>query len=80
MDPSFLVMMEQSLEAGLKAEGMSQLFIQELATAVMRVNYGQLTSAHQFVGKCYYIFSRQFLLFLKVIISCFVKCFQVVYL
>ena len=51
MDPSFSLMLEKSLENGLKEQGVSQLFIQELAAAVMRVNYGQLTDAHQFVGK-----------------------------
>ena len=50
MDPSFLDMLEQSLEAGLKEEGIADIFIQELAVAVMRVNYGQSVDAHQFVG------------------------------
>ena len=50
MDPSFLDMLERSLEAGLKEEGIADIFIQELAVAVMRVNYGQSVDAHQFVG------------------------------
>jgi len=50
MDPSFALMLEKSLEDGLKELGFSKLFIQELANAVMRVNYGQLADAHQFVG------------------------------
>lgn len=43
-------MLERSLADGLREEGISDLLIDELATAVMRVNYGQLTNAHQFVG------------------------------
>jgi len=50
MDPSFALMLETSLQDALEELGFSKLFIQELATAVMRVNYGQLTDAHQFVG------------------------------
>ncbi len=50
MDPSFNLMLENSLENGLKERGISETFINELAMAVMRVNYGQTTSAHQFVG------------------------------
>lgn len=51
MDPSFGLMLERSLEDALEEQGFSKLFIQELASAVMRVNYGQLTDAHQFVGE-----------------------------
>lgn len=51
MDPTFALMLERSLEDGLKEAGISDRFIEELATAVMRVNYGQLPNAHQFVGK-----------------------------
>jgi prenylcysteine oxidase/farnesylcysteine lyase len=50
MDPSFNMMLERSLEAGLKHAGVSKLFIEELAHAIMRVNYGQSPDAHQFVG------------------------------
>ena len=50
MDPSFALMLERSLEEGLRDAGISDQCVQELATAVMRVNYGQLTDAHQFVG------------------------------
>lgn len=50
MDPSFNLMLERSLEAGLKHAGVSNLFIEELANAIMRVNYGQSPDAHQFVG------------------------------
>lgn len=50
MDPSFNLMLERSLEEGLKHMGVSSLFIEELANAIMRVNYGQSTDAHQFVG------------------------------
>jgi prenylcysteine oxidase/farnesylcysteine lyase len=50
MDPSFNLMLERSLEAGLKHAGVSNLFIEELANAIMRVNYGQSSDAHQFVG------------------------------
>ena len=52
MDPSFNIMLERSLEAGLKHAGVSKLFIEELAHAIMRVNYGQSPDAHQFVGMC----------------------------
>ena len=50
MDPSFNLMLERSLAEGLRAAGISDLLIDELAMAVMRVNYGQLVDAHQFVG------------------------------
>lgn len=50
MDPSFSLMLEKSLEDGLTEMGLSEMLIQELAMAVMRVNYGQTTDAHQFVG------------------------------
>ena len=50
MDPSFVSMLEHSLEAGLKEQGVADLVIEELAQAVMRVNYGQSTQAHHFVG------------------------------
>ncbi|KAK4020758.1 prenylcysteine oxidase [Daphnia magna] len=50
MDPSFNLMLERTLEEGLKRVGISSLFIDELANAIMRVNYGQSTDAHQFVG------------------------------
>jgi len=50
MDPSFNLMLDRSLADGLRAAGISDLLIDELAMAVMRVNYGQLTNAHQFVG------------------------------
>lgn len=50
MDPSFVDMLEHSLDSGLKEEGIADLFIQELAMAIMRVNYGQSVEAHQFVG------------------------------
>lgn len=50
MDPSFTLMLERSLTSGLKEKGVSAQFIEELAEAVMRVNYGQSTEAHQFVG------------------------------
>lgn len=50
MDPSFNLMLERTLEDGLKRVGISSLFIDELANAIMRVNYGQSTDAHQFVG------------------------------
>ena len=55
MDPSFVDMLEHSLDSGLKEEGIADLFIQELAMAIMRVNYGQSVEAHQFVGN---LFSR----------------------
>lgn len=50
MDPTFNLMLERSLEEGLRHAGISKLFIEELANAIMRVNYGQSTDAHQFVG------------------------------
>lgn len=58
MDPSFTDMLEHSLEESLKQQGISELFIQELATAVMRVNYGQSAEAHQFVGSFNFVFLR----------------------
>jgi len=51
MDPSFNLMLERTLEVGLKQAGISSLFIDELASAIMRVNYGQSPDAHQFVGE-----------------------------
>lgn len=56
MDPLFVLMMERSLENGLKHAGISSLFIEELANAVMRVNYGQSTDVHQFVGNFQFSF------------------------
>lgn len=51
MDPTFNLMLDHSLEAGLRQAGVSNLFIEELAMAIMKVNYGQTPDAHQFVGR-----------------------------
>lgn len=56
MDPSFTLMLERSLASGLADKGVSAEFVNELAEAVMRVNYGQSTEAHQFVGILFYYF------------------------
>lgn len=51
MNPKFVGMISQTFGDFLKAEGFKDRFINELAEAVMRVNYGQsVTNTHAFVG------------------------------
>ncbi|CAG5123929.1 unnamed protein product [Candidula unifasciata] len=50
MSDSILNMTRHSLQDVLRDAGLSQRFIDELAMAALRNNYGQTTSAHGFVG------------------------------
>lgn len=52
MDPSFVNYLNISVrDAYLKEEHFSELLITELVQASLRVNYGQNTNVHKFVGK-----------------------------
>jgi hypothetical protein len=67
------LMLERSLEAGLKHAGVSNLFIEELANAIMRVNYGQSSDAHQFVGMPRSLSRNQEILIVRFLL-CIRKC------
>jgi len=52
MDPSFVNYLNISVrDAYLKEERFSESLITELVQASLRVNYGQNTNVHEFVGK-----------------------------
>lgn len=52
MDPSFVEYLNVSVrEAYLRDENLSEPLVNELVQASLRVNYGQNTNVHKFVGK-----------------------------
>jgi hypothetical protein len=52
MDPSFVHYLNVSVkEAFLKTESLPETLIQDIVQASLRVNYGQNTGVHEFVGK-----------------------------
>lgn len=57
MDPSFVNYLNISVkDAFLNQEDLSNSLITELVQASLRVNYGQNTNVHEFVGKLISIF------------------------
>lgn len=50
MSPKFIERMRQNFTATLISDGYSKKFIDELINAIVRVNYGQSTNVHGFVG------------------------------
>ncbi|KAF6207369.1 hypothetical protein GE061_018610 [Apolygus lucorum] len=50
IDPNFLQYMDVSTLDGFKEDGFSSEIIDELIQATLKVNYGQTTSVHRFVG------------------------------
>lgn len=51
MDAGFVDLTKKTIREVLKEDGFSDLFIDELVTAGMRVNYGQGADVHGFVGR-----------------------------
>ena len=50
----FYNLTQLSVQEYLQEKGLSELLIDELVTAVMRINYGQSTEMNAFAGKVYY--------------------------
>lgn len=51
MDEQFINYTRISAQTMFKDAGFSEIFINELVMSAMRVNYGQTTDTHGFVGK-----------------------------
>lgn len=52
MDPSFVHYLNISVkDAFLKNENLPEILIKDIVQASLRVNYGQNTDVHEFVGK-----------------------------